>query len=362
VTPATAASISFASSVTYATGSGSGPGPAPVSTVAGDFNGDGHPDVATVNNFGNGNVIVMTNRGDGTFGAPTTIAGSSGVQSLAAGDVNGNGHPDLVGMTNSAVVVLLNNGSGTFHVAGSYPETIGGQVEAVIADLNHDGHPDIVAMTFTGVQTLLGNGDGTFRAGPATQVPGASALSSIAVANVNGDQYPDLYATDGSTGTIFALAGTGTGAFTVSGQVYGSGFIPEDVKAVDLNGDGIDDVAAIDSFSFTLATALGDGHGGFSTGLTTVDQYGGQGPTSLGAADFNHDGHADVVVSDIANPGWTSLLTFTGNGTVKPAQGSSFTAAAFSQNPAIADYDGDGKPDIAVAGPGTMSVLRNTTP
>jgi hypothetical protein len=217
-------------------------------------------------------------------------------------------------------------------------------------------------MSFTTASTLINNGDGTFRSGPTTMISGASALSAITSANLNGDRYPDLYAADGSSGTIFALEGAGTGAFTVSGQIYGSGFVPEDIKAVDLNGDGIDDVAAIDSFSFTLATALANGHGGFSTPLTTVDQYSGNGPTSLGAADFNHDGHQDLVVSNIANPGYTTLMVFDGNATVSPTPAGSFNAAAFSQNPAIADYNGDGKPDIAVAGSGTMSVLLNTTP
>jgi hypothetical protein len=333
-----------------------------VNTVPADFNGDGHPDVATVNNSGNGNVIVEFNQGNGTFGAPVQIPGSSGIQALAAGDLNGDGHPDLVGMTSNSVLVLLNNGNGTFRVGQSFPATIGGQAEVLVSDLNHDGHPDIVEMSFTSVSTFLGNGDGTFRVGPTSTISGASSLSAIAAANIDGNAYPDLYAADGSSGTIYALRGTGTGTFTVSGQIYGSGFVPEDIKAVDLNGDGVDDVAAIDSFSFTLATALADGHGGFSTPLTTVDQYSGNGPTSLGVADFNHDGRQDLVVSNIANPGTTTLMVFTGNGTVSPTQTGSFNAAAFSQNPAIADYNGDGKPDITVAGPGTMSVLLNTTP
>jgi hypothetical protein len=95
--------------------------------------------------------------------------------------------------------------------------------------------------------------------------------------------------------------------------------------------------------------------------MTPVIQYGGQGPTSLGSADFNHDGHQDLVISDIASP-TTTLLMFTGNGTVSPRQSGSFSAGPLSQNPAIADYNGDGKPDIAVAGPGTLSVLLNRTP
>src|SRR5690349_2749982 len=48
--PAHAANPTFAPYASYQTGSGAGPGPAPVNTVAADFNGDGHPDVATVNN------------------------------------------------------------------------------------------------------------------------------------------------------------------------------------------------------------------------------------------------------------------------------------------------------------------------
>jgi hypothetical protein len=359
---ASATNPSFAPYASYQTGSGAGPGPAPINTVAADFNGDGRPDVATVNNSGSGNLILELNKGNGTFGSPVQIPGSSGIQALAAGDLNGDGHPDLVGMTSNSVLVLLNNGRGTFRVGQSFPATIGGQAEVLISDLNADGHPDIVEMSFTTASTLINNGDGTFRSGPTTTISGASALSAITSANLNGDRYPDLYAADGSSGTIFALEGAGTGAFTVSGQIYGSGFVPEDIKAVDLNGDGIDDVAAIDSFSFTLATALANGHGGFSTPLTTVDQYSGNGPTSLGAADFNHDGHQDLVVSNIANPGYTSLMVFDGNGTVSPTPAGSFNAAAFSQNPAIADYNGDGKPDIAVAGSGTMSVLLNTTP
>jgi hypothetical protein len=360
--PAYAAGPAFAPYASYQTGSGSGPGPAPVSTVAADFNGDGHPDVATVNNFGQGNVILMFNRGDGTFGAPVTIPGSSGIQALAAGDLNGDGHPDLVGMTGNAVEVLLNNGNGTLRLAASYPATIGGQAEVLTADVDHDGCLDILELSFDSINTLLGNCAGVFHSGPTTTVPGASALSGMAVANLNGDQYPDLYAADGSSGTIYALAGTGSGGFTVTGQIYGSGFVPEDIKAVDLNGDGIDDVAAIDSFSFTLATALADGHGGFSTGLTTVNQYSGNGPTSLGVGDFNGDGRQDLVVSNIANPGYTSLNVFDGNGTVRPTASGSFTAAPFSQNPATADFNGDGRPDIAVAGPGTLSVLLNATP
>lgn len=359
--PAQAADPTFAPYASYATGSGSGPGPAPVTTVAADVDGDGRPDVATTSDFGQGDVIVMRNRGDGSFGAPATIAGSSGVQSLAAGDVSGDGRQDLVGMTPSSVRVFNGNGQGGFAASGTYPATLGAQVQAILSDINGDGRLDVVAMTFAAVQTLLNNGDGTFRAGPTSQIQGASALSAIAAAKVDRDANRDLYAVDGSSGTVFALRGNGTGAFTVSGRLYASGFIPEDVNAVDLNGDGVDDVGVIGSFSFTVGAALANGSGGFTT-LTPTLQYGGPGPTSMASADFNRDGRQDLVVSDVANPAAPSLLVFTGNGTARPRQSGTFAVGGFPQNPAIADYDGDGRADIAVAGPGTLSVLLNRTP
>jgi hypothetical protein len=359
--PARAADPTFAPFASYATGSGIGPGPAPITTVAADFTGDGKPDVATTTQFGQGSAVVMPNLGTGTFGAPLTVAGTSGSQSLAAGDVNGDGKRDLVGMTANNVVVALGNGSGGFTAAGSYPETIGAQIQAILSDLNNDGKLDIVAMTFASVQTLINNGNGTFHAGPTSQVTGASTLSAIAAARINGDANRDLYAVDGGSGTVFALRGTGTGAFTVSGQLYASAFIPEDVNAVDLNGDGFDDVGVIGSFSFTVATALSNGNGGFGA-MTPVLQSGGAGPTSMGSADFNNDGKQDLVVSDVANPAAPSMLVFTGNGTVQPRQSGSFAVDQFPQNPAIADYNADGRKDIAVAGPDKLSVLLNTTP
>lgn len=303
----------------------------------------------------------MRNTGSGGFGAPSTIAGTDGIQSLATGDLNRDGKADLVGMTANGVIVARGNGAGGFTAGSKHPATIGGQAQALVLDVNGDGKLDVAVPTFNAVQTLLGNGDGTLRSGPSTQLS-AGAVSALSRAKLKGDAISDLYAVDGCSGTLFALRGSATGTFTVTGQLPASGLVPEDVVAVDLNSDGADDAAVIGSFSFTLATALSNGQGGFAGGYTADYQSGGPGPTSVGASDLNHDGNADLVVSDVANPGSPSLMVFAGNGTVHPSQAGTFAVGAFPQDPAIADYNGDGKPDIAVAGPGSLSVLINTTP
>jgi hypothetical protein len=359
--PASAAGSWFQTYEQTTIPNGAGPGPAPRGSASADFTGDGKPDVVTIGNFTMGNILLVPNAGGGTFGATTEIAGTTQTQGLDVGDVNRDGKADVVAMTTSEVRIKLGNGNGGFSDGGTYPLTLGGQVEPRVMDLDADGDLDIVAPTFTAIQTLINNGTGGFTAGPTTQVPGAGVISAIDPARLNSDSRPDLFAVDGFSGTTFALLGTGTGGFTVSGQLYATGLVPEDITAIDLNGDGFDDAAVVGSFSFTLATGLTDGSGGFTTTTAASYQFGGPGPTSATAADLNRDGRKDLVVSSLATPA-PQLTVLAGNGTPGMSKVGDFPVGVAPQNPVIADFTGDGKLDIVTAGPGALSLLRNSTP
>lgn len=360
-TPASASASWFAPYQRNDIPNGQGPGPAPRGTAAADFDRDGDPDIVTINNFGNADILFVPNVGAGTFGTPRTVAGTRDTQGLDAGDVNRDGNPDFVAMTTREVRVRLGDGRGGFATAGTYPLSLGGQVEPRLLDLDSDGDLDVVAPTFTAIQTLINNGSGGFSNGPTSQVPGAGALSAISPAKLDPDGKADLFAVDGFSGTTYALRGGGNGSFAVSGQLYGTGFVPEDVAALDLDGDGYDDAATVGSFSFTLATGLTDGTGKFRSMTAEATQYGGPGPTSATAADFDGDGRTDLAVSSLATMS-PKLLILAGNGTAKMREVGQFAVATAPQNPVVADYNGDGKTDIVTAGPGTLSYLRNTTP
>ena len=122
--------------------------------------------------------MVCLGKGDGTFSGPTYATVGVGLDDVAdieVADFNGDGKLDLAVSEEdqSAVLVFLGNGDGTFteatttaNLSGGYPVSMPGNI--AIADFNGDGKADI-AVTEAGfastVQLFLGNGDGTFTMG-----------------------------------------------------------------------------------------------------------------------------------------------------------------------------------------------------
>src|SRR5262249_50597537 len=149
----------------------------------GDFRGTGKPDIVLTNTQGNtGGVLVLPNRGDGTFGAPRTFATDRNPQSVAVGDVNGDGKLDIVTGNGFTVLVLLGHGDGTFASHRDYKVDSADSI--VLADLRGDGKLHIVTAAAFGaqVQVLLNKGDGTF--GAPTTYSTTFYTSGLAVGDV----------------------------------------------------------------------------------------------------------------------------------------------------------------------------------
>ena len=229
----------------------------PVSIAVGDFNGDGMQDLAVANN-GSNTVTILLGNGEGAFRALPGPVLSSRFFNLpsyiVAGDFNGDGVPDLA-VTNAGsntVTVLLGIGGVKFNFAGNL--TVGLSPEFVtVGDFNGDGIPDL-AVANAGSNTatvLLGLGDGTF-ATTATSPGTGSAPYAIAAGDFNGDGLADLAIADyGSDDVRVLMAEKQTAMATATGISLSNG-----LQQVEASYPGDSNYAASNSGAITVGEPI----------------------------------------------------------------------------------------------------------
>jgi hypothetical protein len=360
---------SFAPVAPYSTGAGG----FPISLAVADVNGDGRPDLLTVSQV-TYTAGVQLGTGTGTFGAVTSYSTGGGIPwSIAVADVNGDGKPDLLtanahsGPADSGTAgVLLGNGDGTFRAVTEFSTGPGNaSIGITVADANSDGKLDLLTANGEGYTTslLLGTGTGSFGAATQFSTGAGSYPYEVAVADVNGDGKPDQLTANANTHTAGVLLGTGNGTFgPITTYSTSAGSAPTDIEVADVNGDGKLDLLTANIFGNAVGVLLGNGNGTFGT-VTPFSTGADSSPFKLAVADVNGDGKLDLLTDNRGGDAAGVLLgTGTGSfGTVTPF---STGAGSRPQEIAVADVNGDGKPDLVTAnsGTGTAGVLLNTTP
>ena len=320
----------------------------PTFATTADFNNDGIPDLAVALYFPN-NIAVLLGAGDGTFPTRSFYRKTGFVNpgDVAVGDFNEDGNADIVALS-TGIDFYAGNGDGTFQLPTHSPLNAIGEQQIVVADFNHDGHLDIATANAgtLNVSVVFGNGDGTFQT--ETDYPLVSGALQLVAADLNNDGSPDLAVSiscSDSTcihGAVGVLLNNRDGTFQPAVD-YDAGVVTDGIAAGDLNHDGnIDIVATNSGFASPGNVSVFLGHGD-GTLAPAVNYMVGNGPASVAIADLDGDGNLDLAVANAASNS-VSLLRGNGDGTFQSARG--FGVGLEPISVLASDLNGDGKPDL----------------
>jgi len=270
---------------------------------------------------------------------------------VAVADFNSDGRPDLiVSFADSEdVVLMLGKGDGSFASGPTWPVSRPVSRGIVAADLNHDGRMDAVLANVDWSSAMVFIGDGRGGSVPSAYAAGLAPFN-VAVGDLNKDGALDIVVANESDiptlvdrGMVTVLLGDGQGKFPRRLDLEG-GTYPADAKIADLDGDGWMDIAVVNWKSQDITIFQGRADGTFAPPRSISD--GGLGAAySLAIADFDGDGKPDIAVGDLF--GRVRVLYNDGAGgfaRIEPLAGGRGLRCVIA-----ADLNGDGRPDLATA-------------
>ncbi len=323
----------------------------------------------------NDGIFKVTNNGVGSFGAWAQEAGATPLE----GDFTGDGRSDiaLVGVGSWSTIPLAASGAGgdgaftiTNRQVSGFPgwSALPG-VKKFVGDFNNDRRADILLINgpgWTSTPIAFGQPDGSFSVTNVVDAGLASALAraeaKIQLADFNADGRTDLVVTGVPGWTTLPVAfANGAGGFTVANNAAGDfpawAALAAHVLAGDFNGDGKADVALVGGPGWTTApVALSRGNGTFEIRNDGAGAFSANARTA-GAkpfvADFNNDGRSDIALVGVS--GWSSIPILFGaaggwNYVNHFLQDFPFLSGIAGVTSMIGDFDRDGFADIALTG------------
>ena len=388
-------SITFAPKVDLFTGLG------PTDLVIGDLDGDSKPDLVTANHrwYQNPGNTISTLRntstsGNLTFEAKVDFTTSTGPYGLALADIDGDNKLDVIianygdyasGTTVSVLRNTSTQGSISFATKVDFP--VGnGPLQVAVGDLDGDGKPDLAVTnhydgngtTVTVLRNTSTQGNVSFSTGQTFTV--LTGPFGIAIKDIDGDTKLDIVVANngsllGDGTTVSVLRNTSTlGNISFAPKVdfiVGTG--PRVVAIQDLDGDIKPDVVVSNFGNYdgtTVSVLRNTSTSGSISFEPKVDFTAGIAPHGIAISDIDNDDKPDIVVSNSGNYDGTtvSVLRNTSiSGSISFETKVDFTAGITPHGVVIGDFDGDDKPDLAVANYGddtgdgnTISVLLNT--
>lgn len=337
------ARLSLAFAQRFSSGALRSLGPAPVlSMAAGDLDGDGFPDIVA-GTAADQPTLIWYGTGNRNFeDTPVVIPDLGAAEGVALADLDGDGDLDLVlaNADNRPNRVFINEGDRDF--SARTLDVNDDSRDVAVADFDGDGAPDLAFANAGRDQVWRNDGDGNFSQAATLA---NSPSDAIVAADLYGDGLPELIvASRSGPDLVYDNAGGGSGiGFAAPSQVNDGP--SADVAAGDLDGDGRPELvfAALPADNQDLAAnpvLLNAGNGQF----TLLAALGAAPTTGVDIADFDGDGRPDIIFA--SETGGHQVWRGAASGPVLFAEQIALPGA---QHVLAAELNGDEHIDVALA-------------
>ena len=336
----------------------------PNEIVTGDFNNDGHTDMAATS-YDYSTITIFFGDGTGQFVETPTFDtdNTEDFSTMIVADVNGDGLGDMVSTAydftyddvtetythnHSYLNVYMGDGAGVFaapvqYNVDDYP------TDLIAEDFNNDGAIDFASLSPVNdsVTILLGNNLGVFSEVAGSPFAVNHNPAGMQTGDFNNDGNPDLVTVNieaelivdenspvfrKESGSVSILLGDGTGAFAAaSGSPFDTVNAPNAVSISDFNNDGNDDLAIVSISECSFSVYLSNGNGAFTLASTNdalcpepllpeegllgimafiLSTFSGK-SFSVFSGDFDGDGSSDILITNSSDQ---TLKVFWGDG------------------------------------------------
>jgi gliding motility-associated-like protein len=371
----------FAAPVDFSTGT------YPWNVAVGDIDGDGKPDMVIINN-GGASVSVYRNTSNsgsitsGSFSEKVDFTTGGGPYGVTLQDIDGDGKLDLALVNSSNVSIFRNTSTPGSITASSFAGRVdfpaGSSMSVDFSDIDGDGKPDMVFQngiigTFSVCRNISTPGsivEGSFE----TKVDFATGNNpqDVGIADIDGDGKPDIVTVNNTSNTVSVFRNTSISGSINSGSFaakvdFTTGSGPRNVIFGDIDDDGKPDMVVVNNDGQSVSVFRNTStSGSINSGsfAEKVDFTTGTSPNGISIGDVNGDGRPDLIITNYGSNTVSVLKNTSTSGSITTSSFATKVDLTTGSGPigiAIADVNGDGRPDLAIVNTGsnTVSVIQN---